>query len=205
MLNEYNGYFLGIVTALISVTKYYKNNRAQSGVIGRCCLVLMLIYFATMYLTYIVFPMPVQPSVIRSGFHEKENYWIPFSELMKLFDANVTSGELTLKEFTREYLAAVLALCLKIIPIGLFTKLVFRINFKRFLVFSLCAALGVELLKWACNLITTVNYISLVTEHMLYTLLGLLIGFYLYYPSLWLAKTLRDKSVIMSSIYELLK
>ena len=205
MLNEYNGYFLGILFALIAIPKYYKRTKALPFPVSRCFSLLMLIYFSTMYITFIIFPLPVQPSVIRSGIHEKENFILPFSQLERLYQNSVLTGEMSLETFVKEYLVAVWLFCIKIIPIGLFTKLLYRYNLKQFIVFSLRAILIFELLKVFCNLITTVNYIPLVSEHMLYSFASLLFGFSIYYQIFWISKFLRNKSEIMRVIYQLLE
>lgn len=204
MLNEYNGYFLGILSALIAVPLYYKRTKARPLPVGRCLLLLMLIFFITKHVTYIIFPLPVQRSVVQSGIHETENFIIPFSQLKRFYENSVLTSEMSFGIFTKEYLIAVWIFCAKIIPIGLFAKLFLRYNLKHFVIFSLGCILIFELLKILCNLITTVNYISLVSEHILYSFLSMLLGFILYYPILWISRSLRKKSDIMDMIYHLL-
>ena len=204
MLNEYNGYFLGILAALIAVPRYYKRNKSLPLVMGRCLYLLMLIYFATKYATCIIFPLPIQQSVIQSGIHEKENFLFPFSQLIRFYQNSVLIGEISIETFVKEYLVAVWNFCAKIIPIGLFAKLFFRYELKQFVSFSIRAILIFELLKFLCNLCSTVNYITLVSEHILYSFLSMLFGFFLYYPILWISKSLQKKSDIMNAIYRLL-
>ena len=146
--------------------------------------------------------MPVQPSVIQSGIHEKKNYLIPFSELMRMYESNVPAGNMTMGTFIKAYCGAVWSYCIKIIPIGLLVKSVIKFNARKYLNFSAVSVMGLELLKIACNLITTVNYISLVSEHILYSFASLWIGFFLYYPIIWFVKSLRGKSNIMSVVYD---
>lgn len=205
MLNEYTGYLIGILSALIILPIYYIKTKKRNYAIGRCFLMVLLIVFSTIYITNIIFPLPIQPSVIQSGFHEKENFYIPFSELSNFYENYVLTGEMTVKVFVGEYMAAVWRLCSQIIPIGLLVKLIFKYNFKQYILFSIFAIGSFELIKLCCNLITTVNYISFVTEHLLYAFLSLLLGFCLYYPIIWIAKKLRNSSNIMSAIYQLLK
>ena len=204
MLNEYNGYFLGTLAALIAVPRYYSRNKKLPLVKGRCFCLQMLIYFSTKFATYIIFPLPVQHSVIQSGIHEKENFLFPFSQLIRFYQSSVLIGEISVGTFVKEYLIAVWIFCAKIIPIGLFSKLFFRYDLKQFTFFSIKTILIFELLKVLCNLCSTVNYITLVSEHMLYSFLSMLLGFYLYYPILWVSNTLRKKSDIMHAIYLLL-
>lgn len=204
MLNEYNGYFLGILSALIAVPKYYKRTKTLPLPVCRCLLLLMLIFFCTKYVTYIIFPLPVQRSVVQSGIHETENFLFPFSQLKRFYENSVLTGEMDMDTFVKEYLMAVWFFCTKIIPIGLFAKLFLRYNLKRFILFSLVFILMFELLKTLCNFITTVNYIPIVFEHMLYSFLSLLLGFGLYYPLLWISRSLRKKSDIMDVLYHLL-
>ncbi|MBO5021653.1 MAG: hypothetical protein J6D52_13395 [Clostridia bacterium] len=205
MLNEYTGYLFGVLSAFITLPIYIYKTKNQDYIIGRCVLVLLLIFYGTLYITDILFPLPIQSSVIQSGFHEKENYIIPFSELRRLYEYNVTIGKMSLEIFVKEYLIAVWNMCSKIIPIGLFVKLIFRYKFKRYILFSVFWVFFFEMVKLLCNLITTVNYISFVAEHLLYSFISLLLGFCLYYPIFWIATKLRNSSNIMSGIYQLLK
>lgn len=204
MLNEYNGYAIGIIAALASVIVYFKRHRKQNGMIGKCLLIILLVYYSTMYLTFVFFPMPVQLSVVESGFHETQNYLKPFSLFTYLYEIYVVNNGMRVGEFIGRYFAQVWALCTQIIPIGLLSRLLFKFNIKKFLIFSIGAVMGVELLKVICNLVTTVNYISLVFENMIYSIISLFFGYFLYYPVFWTAKFLRDKSNIMSEIYELI-
>lgn len=167
MLNEYTGYLFGVLSAFITLPIYIYKTKNQDYIIGRCVLVLLLIFYGTLYITDILFPLPIQSSVIQSGFHEKENYIIPFSELRRLYEYNVTIGKMSLEIFVKEYLIAVWNMCSKIIPIGLFVKLIFRYKFKRYILFSVFWVFFFEMVKLLCNLITTVNYISFVAEHLL--------------------------------------
>lgn len=202
MLNELNGYFLGVVTAIVVGIRFFKRNGFRNGMTVRFCFVLILIYYCTVYLSNTIFPMPVQSSVIQSGIHEKKNYLIPFSEFMRMYESNVPAGNMTMETFIKAYCGAVWAYCAKIIPIGLLVKLVVKCSAKKYLTFSALSVVGLELVKITCNLITTVNYISLVSEHILYSFASLWIGFFLYYPVIWFVKSLRGKSNIMSVVYD---
>lgn len=205
MLNEYTGYLLGLLSALIILPIYYFKTKNRTHTMGRCFMMALLILYSTIYITNIIFPMPIQPSVIQSGFHEKDNFLIPFSELSKFYDNYVLSGEMTAKTFVKEYLLAVWRLCLQIIPIGLFVKIIFKYKLKQYLLFEIITIVAFELLKMCCNFITTVNYISFVTEHLLYSFISFLLGFYLYYVILWIAKKIQHSSNIMAAFYQLLK
>lgn len=205
MLNELNGYFLGFVVALIVGIKSFKRNGFTCGTITRFLIILLLIYYCTVFLSNIIFPMPVQPSVIRSGIHEKINYLMPFSELIHMYEMNVTNGNMTNYTFAKEYAVAVWNFCVKIIPIGLLAKSVYKFGAKAFLFFSALSVIGLEFIKIVCNLVTTVNYISIISEHILYSFFSLWLGFILYHPFLWIIKCFRSKSNIMLTIYEQLQ
>ncbi len=205
MLNEYTGYLIGVLATVIILPMYIKKTKAKEYIWGRSIFVLLLIIFSTIHIASVIFPMPIQQSVIQSGFREKENYIMPFSELITLYEYNVIKGEITAETFIREYLISIWDLSLKIMPIGLFTEIIFKLNFKKYIQFSLVSLFAFELVKLFCNIITTVNYISFVTEHLLYAFLSLLLGFLVYLLILKVAKKLRNKSNIMLGIYHMLK
>lgn len=205
MLNEYTGYILGVLVTLFIVARYYIKHKGKKGMVGNCCALLIMMFFATRYVTFLIFPMPVQRSVIQSGFHIQDNFLLPFSNLVYLHAENVIYGNLTMTEFTTKYIASVFNFCIQIIPIGFWVQVVYKLNLKPFLVFSLCFTVGCEALKVLCNLITTINYISLITELLLYAFISLLLGFFLCHLCLWIAKHLSHKSDIMAVTYNFLK
>ncbi len=204
MLNEYTGYILGVLVSIIIIAKYYISHKGQKGIVVKCCALLVMMFFATKHVTSLIFPMPVQRTVIQSGFHIRDNFLLPFSNLKYLYTENVTYGNLTTTEFTTKYIASVFNFCIQIIPIGFWVQVVYKLNLKQFLVFSLCFTVGCEALKVVCNLITTINYISLITELLFYAFISLLLGFFLYRLCLWITKHLSKQSDIMAVTHKFL-
>lgn len=205
MLNENTGYLLGAVAIIIVLPIYCIKTRKQNCIIGRCILLFLLITSITLYITRILFPIPIMKVVIDSGLHEKSNYLVPFSHISTIYKDMVLLGDVPLRKFVLFYSNTVLAIVFRVFPIGLLVKVLFKWKFKTYLLFSFSMILVTEAMKILCNWITTVNYISIIFENWIYVLTSLLLSYLVYLLMLTLCKGLHRRSNILNYLYLLIK
>lgn len=136
--------------------------------------------------------------------HEVENYYIPFEKIIVTYKDYVMTGNLSFTSFVIYNIALVILYLIKIVPIGVLIKAFYQIKFKIFVLWAAVSSLTLEILKLLIGKIIGVNYISLAGEYVLYSFLGLLIGYAIYNMILYMSKRYSDKSSILNELNLLL-